>query len=274
MQYTLIHPVSPARLAQSSVDAAFSDSVVTDRVVVIFLGWGVDHGLVSQSVLESAKFEGRDVVCVYDYRTMEVDDGLTTLLSRYVSIDIVAWSFGVWAAERFFADSRFAVFLRNIHSAVAVNGTPMAVHSRYGIDPRSFVITLRGIGGAGLSKFRERMCGDSQRLVWYEAHLPARSQVDIVAELHDLAGFFADTVSVEFQHGVITWTSVLVGDGDVIFLPEAQRAYWDTYRSVGGDRCSLSTECKLCLVHGVPHLMDDELLAMAISFTVTDKTFN
>ena len=63
----------------------------SDRVIVFFHGWGMDAAGVSHLQIED------DVLMCYDYRSL---DFAFPDLGYYRCIYVVAWSMGVWAADR------------------------------------------------------------------------------------------------------------------------------------------------------------------------------
>ena len=69
----------------------------------------------------------------------------------------------------------------NLTDCLAVNGTPRPIDEHCGIPPRVFELTLRGMSGAALVKFRHRMCGDTY--AYFMRHLPQRSLEDMQHEL-------------------------------------------------------------------------------------------
>lgn len=70
-------------------------SAPTDRLVLYFNGWALSPIAVEHLGLP----EGQDLLLLWDYRT----DALDFDFSPYREIRLVAWSMGIWAADRFFA---------------------------------------------------------------------------------------------------------------------------------------------------------------------------
>lgn len=95
--------------------------------------------------------EGYDILCTDDYRTIESVDPAT--VTGYRRIYLFAWSFGVWVSELIFRGIPF-------YKTVALNGTPLPVNNRYGILPKSFAVTLKGIARTGIEAFNRRTFGN------------------------------------------------------------------------------------------------------------------
>lgn len=89
------------------------------RVIVFFHGWGMDAAGVSHLQMED------DVLMCYDYRSLDFD---FPDLGHYRCIYVVAWSMGVWAADRVI--SRLEM---KPERCVALNGTTRPVDDEYGI---------------------------------------------------------------------------------------------------------------------------------------------
>lgn len=137
---------------------------------------------------------------------------LRALVSGYGERRLIAWSFGVWAAERIFAGVRFT-------RAVALNGTPRPAHDRYGMGARRLALTLRGLPAQGMEGFLRRAYQGA-----YERLLPLlapRSLSENIAELETLVRESAIPYTPS-----LTWDAAAVGDDDRIFPPENMAAYW------------------------------------------------
>lgn len=115
-------------------------------LILFVLGWAADS-----RVVEYIRPEGYDMLCLYDYRTIE--PVAQEELAEYRSVHLFAWSFGVWVAEQVLRGIPLA-------QAVALNGTPRPVDDRYGIPSRAFRVTLRGIAAAGTDAFNRRAYGE------------------------------------------------------------------------------------------------------------------
>lgn len=115
-------------------------------LIVFALGWASDFHAVAH-----IRPEGYDILCTDDYRTIESVDPAT--VAGYRRIYLFAWSFGVWVSELIFRGIPF-------YKTVALNGTPLPVNNRYGIPPKSFAVTLKGIARTGIEAFNRRTFGN------------------------------------------------------------------------------------------------------------------
>lgn len=167
---------------------------VSDRLRIVVLGWAADPQMVTPD-------SGFDTVCIYDYREIE-----SVIFEGYRELHLVAWSYGVWAAELIFKDCNFA-------TATAINGTPLPMDDIFGIASRLFRLTVAGMD---LGKFVKRMCIGMPEVVQIQ-----RAEQECMDELRALAKHFEAPCAPR-----IVWTGAVIGERDMIFPPEAQKRYW------------------------------------------------
>ncbi len=190
-------------------------------LLVVALGWGA-----SKEVLGNQRWpEGYDVVTLSDYRDMSFEKEILDL-PRYSKRALVAWSFGVWASERLFAEGDF-------QKLVAIGGTPKPIDRHYGIDPRVFALTLRGVLNDGVVRFVALMCG--KHLGDYMKNHSRRSLEDIQEELKILS------IQGLIVQENLAWTAAFVPMADRIFPVKAMLDYWT------------SANVEVRELHGVPH---------------------
>ncbi|MFQ8807202.1 MAG: pimeloyl-ACP methyl esterase BioG family protein [Alistipes indistinctus] len=115
-------------------------------LIVFALGWASDF----HAARHTSVPEGYDIPCTDDYRTIESVDPAT--VAGYRRIYLFAWSFGVWVSELIFRGIPF-------YKTVALTA-PLPVNNRYGIPPKSFAVTLKGIARTGIEAFNRRTFGD------------------------------------------------------------------------------------------------------------------
>lgn len=183
-----------------------------DRLVLFVLGWAADY-----RVVEHIGLPGCDVLAVYDYGG-GLDDGLAEKIAGYGDVRLLAWSFGVWVAERLLAGVELT-------RAVALNGTPVPVDALYGIEPRRMAVTLRGLKAGGMEAFDRRAYGEHfDRL---RPVLSPRPQERNIAELEYLV-----ETSTAGHAASLRWDKAIVGSEDLIFPPENMVLYWGSRAEV------------------------------------------
>ncbi|WP_150539488.1 DUF452 family protein [Actinobacillus vicugnae] len=189
-----------------------SHSKNTDQanLIVYFAGWATPPSVVSHLTIPA----GYDLLICYDYQDLTL---ASFDFNRYQKIHLVAWSMGIWVAEKTLAHLPF-------QSATAINGTPFPKHDKWGIPVQIFEGTLQTLNEANRLKFERRICGDKQLLNHYLALSERRTLAEISAELKQLnLAIDAQAVSPS-----IHWDHVIIGEKDRIFPPHNQLAYWQT----------------------------------------------
>ncbi len=177
------------------------------KLLVFFLGWSCDENMLSTFTIN-----GYDIYAIFDYTNMDSEQLFCQVdFDSYSQTDIVAWSFGVWAA------SHVGNQIPNLGTKLAMNGTPHAVDNKYGIPARSFKVTCWAIGTLGLEKFNERMVGQ-----YKDEFIPSQRLLeDQVAELTAIA-----THTKEMDAGGLVWDFAVVGSNDNIIPCENMSRYW------------------------------------------------
>lgn len=181
----------------------------TDNLLLFFAGWGMDARPFAE-----LDHIGCDCCVCYDYTDLDFD---TVPLLGYQSIEVYAWSFGVWAASVVLTATDLP-----IRHATAVNGTPCGIDSQRGIDPEIFQATLEHLDPTSLNKFYRRMCNDRETLNRFLDRLPAREITDLRTELEAIGTGIAGLPAPSFR-----WNRAIVGSKDRIFPPENQLKAWE-----------------------------------------------
>ena len=188
-----------------------------EELLLFFNGWGMDRRIGDHLLAESLSdgFDA-DLLLCYDYRTLETEPGFMREASRYGRITVIAWSFGVWAAQH--------VELPPIERSIAINGTLYPVNAERGINPRVFQATLATWSEKSRNRFYRRMCGSAEALALFSSMLSDRSTADQQQELEQLQEhFLADSppcgTAWRYDHAII-------GGRDLVFPAEQQYRAW------------------------------------------------
>lgn len=188
-----------------------------EKCILFFNGWGMDC-----NAAKHLQHDEYDVFTCYDYRDLCIKPILSSQLSfldSYKEIYLVAWSLGVWVAERVLTP-HFSKFTKTI----AINGTPQPVDNNFGIVEQVFVHTLENWNEHNRKKFNARMCGGNAQLSEWQSFMSERSCEEQQEELQ----FLYDAIRNNLQknnHGK-TWTETIIGSNDLIFTAKNQQNYW------------------------------------------------
>lgn len=151
-----------------------------------------------------------DLLICYDYQDLKLDFDF----SAYQQIRVVAWSMGVWVAERVLQGIR-------LKSSTAVNGTGLPCDDSFGIPYAIFKGTLENLTENTRSKFERRICGDKVSFERYQ-QFSARPFNKIHQELTALFAMIQQDKRTDLIH----WTNAWVSSRDKIFTPANQHQYW------------------------------------------------
>lgn len=181
------------------------------RLILFCNGWGMDHHPVA--LLDSG---GYDVLVLSDYSKFELPVDIDALVSGYQSIQLICWSFGVWAGQHLFAD-RCKLFTRRI----AINGTLRPIDDRYGIPVEFFNATLKHFSASVRDRFYRRMCRLDGVFEYFLENQPRRSLENMKIELERL---------VQLVHSHRTtdpiFDTAIVSSRDKIIPTANQLSFW------------------------------------------------
>ncbi|WP_420923813.1 DUF452 family protein [Actinobacillus pleuropneumoniae] len=178
------------------------------NLIIYFAGWGTPASVVSHLALPN----GYDLLICYDYQDLNFP---AFDFSRYQTVRLVAWSMGVWVAEKVLPEI-------NLASATAINGTLFPKHDLWGIPLQIFDGTLQTLNAENRLKFERRMCGDKQLLNVYLALPEQRS----LAEIHHEIEVLNTAIEANLVTPKLHWTNVIIGEKDRIFSAQNQLAFW------------------------------------------------
>ena len=151
-----------------------------------------------------------DLLICYDYQDLTLDFDF----SAYQQIRVVAWSMGVWVAERVLQGI-------TLQSATAVNGTGLPCDDCFGIPYAIFKGTLENLAENTRLKFERRICGDKVSFERYQ-QFSARPFNEIHQELTALFAMIQQDKRTDLIH----WTNAWISSRDKIFMPANQHQYW------------------------------------------------
>lgn len=178
-----------------------------ENLIVYFAGWGTPPSVVAHLALP----KNYDLLICYDYQDLHCDFDFST----YQHIRVVAWSMGVWIAERVMQGKKLL-------SATAINGTGLPCHNQFGIPENIFIGTLSGLNEENRNKFERRICGSKNALSDYQRLAQRASLTEIHQELKALY----QLLQQDQRSDLMVWNKAIVATKDKIFPAQNQRAYW------------------------------------------------
>lgn len=179
------------------------------RLILIFTGWSSGPEL-----FRNVDLPDWDVAVAHSFDGTGFDN---SLLNRYTTVYLFAWSLGVYAAD-------VLLDLGRITAAFALNGSVNPVSDSQGIPESVFIGTADNLSSRNLSKFRRRMMPDAES---FRRLFPDTEDDDTVvrlaAELYSIHERAYGTV----RSPRINWTRAYIGMNDRIFPPENLLRAWN-----------------------------------------------
>lgn len=186
------------------------NSPANRRLILIFSGWSCDA-----EPFRELRHDGWDIAVAYDYSSMDFD---RSLVARYETVRLFAWSLGVVAASVALSGCN------DISEAVAINGTLSPADDRRGIPSAVYFGTADNLDLRNLTKFRKRMAGSSERFHKYFANAVATDDdiVSLKEQLYRLAGLSDKITGLK----PLPWKRAYVSANDRIFPPVNMKDAW------------------------------------------------
>ncbi len=185
------------------------------RLILFFAGWGMDTDMFA-----GMRRAGYDIMVVYDYTAPDFD---TAAVERYEEIVILAWSMGVYFADRFIRECK----LRNtvITKCVAVNGTLSPIHDKLGIPPSIYELTCALPNANAVNKFCRRICGRTAAMNRLMPKEPSRTVDELRNELIAIRKV-VDSHPLHLTDASL-WDEILISTRDLIFPPANMMRAWE-----------------------------------------------
>lgn len=181
--------------------------------ILFFNGWGMDENAISH--LDCTGF---DVIMFNNYQTIE---SLQEDLTAYNYKILIAWSLGVWAAERSLSSSEIM-----FDKSIAINGTSYPVDDIMGIPVKVFQGTMDSWNDSNRERFNMRMMGGKEAFNLNKKYLSGIPVNEQKNELMSLYNNFITFEALQYPKK-IKWDIVLIGNKDLIFTANNQINYWN-----------------------------------------------
>ena len=177
------------------MNSLFLNKKNNNKLILFFNGWSLDENIVKD--LTTSEY---DVIMFYDYSNLEIDENIVKEINSYKEINIVAFSFGVWACgyvlrhcEALNVGSdieclpkQSCLLLQNINSrfknVIAINGTLIPIDDKFGIPEKIFNLTLSTLSEKTYPRFFKNMfSGEADVDLHSKSNLKWKSKVGLPA---------------------------------------------------------------------------------------------
>ncbi len=185
-------------------------------LILFFNGWA----MTPETIEHLAFNQDNDLLVLWDYRSSKFNLDL----SAYEEIYLLAWSMGVWAADRWYHKLKVKPLIKE---AIAICGTGYPMSDERGIPQMIFEGTLESLSEENRLRFNRRMCGGKRLKHLFEA-LQKRSTEEIKGELQSVYEEELRRLETEElkKQETAPWTKAIIGLKDRIIPPENQQRYW------------------------------------------------
>ena len=188
----------------------------TPGCILFMAGWGM-----GPEPFAGLFADDRDCFFCADYRDLSLPD--LGWIKDYATVDLLAWSMGVWVAAATLAPYRDRFVTRT-----ALAGTLHPIDDRRGIPVAAWMEMEDHLDAAMMERFYASMFEDDQERQRFLAHRPTRSPASLREELTALRRHVNATGPVQD-----IFTRRIVTRRDRIFPPRNQLRAW------GKDNCEI-----------------------------------
>lgn len=180
----------------------------SDKLIIFFNGWSLDENIVKH--LSTADF---DVLMFNDYSNLEIDEETISKINSYAEINIVAWSFGVWACGNVINN------FNNLKNVIANNGTLIPIDNNLGIPEKIFNLTLQHLSEENYVRFFKNMFARDADL----SKISTRSIENKKRELEQIQNL---STKKSCTQNAKFFNKAIIGNNDKIISAKNQMSFW------------------------------------------------
>ncbi|MCA1926996.1 MAG: DUF452 family protein [Calditerrivibrio sp.] len=178
------------------------------NLIIFFNGFSLNSSIFKR--LEDGK---QDILYINDYREIPLDLDLFLYIKNYRSINLIAYSFGV-----FIAASIKNICNIRFDRSIAINGTLRPVDNHFGIPENIFKGTLEGFDDKNLVKFYNRVFDENYNKVEEMLDFDTNKALKELKYINDY-----------FKIGCLVeniFDKAIISSSDRIFPPQNQVSFW------------------------------------------------
>lgn len=178
------------------------------NLILFFNGWSLDENIVKH--LNSSK---NDVLMFFDYSNLDLNLNVLKEIYEYEKINIIAWSYGVWAC------GNVIELFKKAKNVIAINGTLLPIDNNFGISEKVFNLTLSNLSEKNYPRFFRNMFEEDSR----SEKMPQRKIENQKQELESIQRLCAQK---DISKNKALFTKVFVGLKDKIIPSQNQLNFW------------------------------------------------
>jgi len=182
----------------------------SEKLIIFFNGWSLD-----ENIVKHIKTSTYDVLMFYDYENFDIEQDVFVKIKKYNQINIIAWSFGVWACGEVIQK------FDNLKNVIAINGTFMPIDDNFGIPTKIFNLTLANLSDKTYPRFFANMFLNPEKK--YKDGMPKRYIYNQKQELIRIKELYsAQNASKKFEY----FNKVFISKNDKIIPANNQIKFW------------------------------------------------
>lgn len=178
------------------------------KIILFFNGWSLDENIVKH--LTSSEY---DVLMLSDYSNLDLNLSILKEIYEYKEINIIAWSYGVWAC------GNIIELFKNPNNVIAINGTLLPIDNNFGISEKMFNLTLSNLSEKNYPRFFQNMFETN-------ADLNKMPQRNIENQKQELESIQRLCMQKDISKNKNFFTKIFVGLKDKIIPAKNQIAFW------------------------------------------------
>lgn len=180
----------------------------SDKLIIFFNGWSLDENIVNH--LTSSEY---DVLMFNDYSDLEISQEISEKINFYSEINVIAWSFGVWASGNVINN------FKNLKNVISVNGTLIPIDNNLGIPEKIFNLTLTHLSEENYLRFFKNMFSS-------EADLNKISTRSIENKKYELEQIKNLSEKTNCAQNAKLYNKIFIGKNDKIISAKNQSNFW------------------------------------------------
>lgn len=163
-----------------------------------------------------------DILFVYDYSTLNLDELEYFDFSIYTEINLIAYSYGVFGANESYRA------LPEINNSVAISGTIYPIDESFGIKPKIYDLMLNSFNEEVIKNFKAKMEIDSGTI--------KNSKRTVENLKNELIGIKNYVLQNEIKQN-FNFDKVIITKKDRIIPYSSQKNFWELHNNIEEINC-------------------------------------
>lgn len=180
----------------------------SQKLILFFNGWSLDENIVNHLTSENY-----DVLMFNDYANLEITQETLDKINSYNEVNVIAWSFGVWACGNIINN------FKTLKKVIAINGTLVPIDNNFGILEKIFKLTLLHLSEENYVRFFKNMFISEADL----SKISTRTIENKKNELEQIHKLSLETNCTENKNH---FTKAIISTDDKIISAKNQLNFW------------------------------------------------